>query len=88
MNAHNYSDYSGYSANTISGAGYSITPGTPAGYYIAAVIPEWSNGRRVVLVTPDSIIGVSPIARPRPERGKPRDPSLSEKVCKLARHHE
>src|ERR1700678_1265097 len=58
MKAPRHSNYSRYSNNTLIGAGHSITPITPAGYYIAAVILEWSECRSGAPVTPDSIIGV------------------------------
>ena len=58
MKAPRHSSYSRYSNNTLIGAGHSITPITPAGYYIAAVILEWSECHRGAPVTPTSIIGV------------------------------
>lgn len=55
MNTSRHSAHSGYSDNSISGASYSVTPGTPAGYYIAAVIPEWSNKVEKKAITPESM---------------------------------
>ena len=72
MNVPDYSAHSEYSGDPIFGVGYSVTPGTPAGYYIAAVIPEWSKDCSKAVVTPDSIIGVNHRTTCQPRDGKPR----------------
>ena len=63
-----HSAYSGNSGNTLFGVSYSATPGTPAGYYIAAVISEWSKGHCRAPVTPNLITGVIHVSTFEPRR--------------------